>query len=843
MGIMRKAELIILSSLAALLPSCMPEQPAVLEELQDRTILTAGLELSTRTHLGTEQDGIVPLLWDAADELWINGEKFNVLSLSDDSRIAVLSGVLPTAEHYCAVYPYSGAAAGSGMSSISMELPAVQQYAAGSFAPGANPGAACWTSGTWFVMKNLASCLKLSLRGSGSVGRITVEDNDPSSVLWGTLTAVPDFETGTFSSIRLSNTAAGANVLTLQCAAPVALNSTEDAAFYFSVPAGAFAQGMTVSVYDASGNLLKRFATANECTTLRNAILSMKSMDISAEFLFSGGEGTGEKPWLISCEKDLDDLSRYVKAGSQSFAGAFYRQTCDIPKAAITDHIGTGTYPFTGTYDGAGHKISNISFKSPTDEKGHGLFGTLNTGAVLRGITVEGINMGSSVQDRQGAIAGVTVGALIEDCHLVGPAVALNAAQGGGIVGRLSNNSTVSNCTVTANLTNPKNGFGAIAGLTASGTSIVNCSVKSTLTSSAASAGIGGIVGYCESNLDNAIRGCSFQGTISAPSATFVGGILGYKSNRVSMISECTSSGSIACKSYAGGIVGGCKATTDISLTVSRCVSTADVKASADYAGGIIAYAKVNIAVIDACRASGNITANFCAGGIAAFLSSVTQTSATVSNCLYEKGTIDVKGNNANGYPINAGILGWAQTKGNIYVVNCVNRAKAFKTYTTGASYLATKDSPAGILSVQTTTPEDTPEVYGCYSSTTSGGYYCDGALNLRTYAASVFGILGSPAKYSIAYCYGPSDLPVGGTAGLWPLTVAAFTDRNELLSNLNKAARSYTGKCSSTLSGWVMEEDGYPMLAIFSDVEAESEGNAGIPDIPVVPGDSWTRF
>ena len=114
---------------------------------------------------------------------------------------------------------------------------------------------------------------------------------------------------------------------------------------------------------------------------------------------YSGGSGTAEDPYRISTAEDLiamglntDDYGKsFVLTADIDLAGQSFTMA---PIAADTGGIGGESFegtPFTGTLDGQGHAIRNLTI---TDELGQdylGLFG-YTTGATIRNLELVNFN-------------------------------------------------------------------------------------------------------------------------------------------------------------------------------------------------------------------------------------------------------------------------------------------------------------------------------------------------------------------------------------------------------------------------------------------------------------------
>lgn len=237
---------------------------------------------------------------------------------------------------------------------------------------------------------------------------------------------------------------------------------------------------------------------------------------------FAAGEGTPENPYEIYSPAQLhliaDDLS------------ASYVLTRDI------DMSGFNTTPienFSGTLDGRGHTISNLSISSENSMLG--LFSrtaeaSAGKGAVIRNLTLLNPVMNlSSTQNYAGFLVANGFHTTIQDVNVIGGTV--NGAAGfdgklGAIAGQITNLASISGCFVT-------------------GTDIV---------APGATEGVGGIAG-----------------------AMFTG----------SVVNACAFSGHVEAASYVGGIAGW----VDADITISNCHVDADVKGG-NTVGGVAGYSK-----------------------------------------------------------------------------------------------------------------------------------------------------------------------------------------------------------------------------------------------------------
>lgn len=241
------------------------------------------------------------------------------------------------------------------------------------------------------------------------------------------------------------------------------------------------------------------------------------------------GNGSSSSPYLISSVRDLQLLSGYTAVDS-GYANAYYKQTADINLSSVSDFTPIGVSPaigatpsggtaFTGTYDGNGYTISNLTINS-SSEYGQALFG-YNTGTI-KGVTLNGGSV--SGQYYVGGIVGLNTGTVI-DCVNYNCAISSIGAAG-GIVG-VNYGGTIQQCLnfgavsssgskQTYHAAGQSRGdgtqFGGIAGLVTGSGIITECANYANLSISSRHAG--GIVGWAETG--TTISYCINGGTITS---------------------------------------------------------------------------------------------------------------------------------------------------------------------------------------------------------------------------------------------------------------------------------------------------------------------------------------
>ena len=210
------------------------------------------------------------------------------------------------------------------------------------------------------------------------------------------------------------------------------------------------------------------------------------AVSAAEDVVFAGGAGTAEDPWQVATAEQLDSIrndltGHYFLTEDIDLSGyenwipiGSFQSLSDAPEDAEVPHP---DFAFTGTFDGGGHTISNltVSCEAPM---GAGLFGCASgtdRGAAFIGhFTLKDVNV-SGYYLVGGAVGLQFMNCPVSDIHLEGNNH-LTGMQGiGGIVG--TGFDLISGCSATADIT-VIGDDGACAGLIAGGTtmsSIKNC--------------------------------------------------------------------------------------------------------------------------------------------------------------------------------------------------------------------------------------------------------------------------------------------------------------------------------------------------------------------------------
>ena len=333
------------------------------------------------------------------------------------------------------------------------------------------------------------------------------------------------------------------------------------------------------------------------------------------DMIFAGGSGSAEDPWKIATAEQLDrirdDLTgHYTLIDDIDLSGyenwmpiGTFQPRSDAPEDAEVPHP---DYAFTGTFDGDGHTISNltISCEAPM---GAGLFGcasgTESNAASIGHFTLKDVNV-SGFYLVGGAVGLQFMNCPVSDIHLEGDNK-LTGMQGiGGIVG--TGFDLISDCSATADVI-VSGDDGACAGLIAGGTtmsSIKNCQVTggSITAEGNAAWGFGALCGAPWGAAE--ITDCKVSGTVitvNGENNRLVGGLVGfggtYDPEAPAQITGCTVEDVTITVSETtdsvGGLIGAGKEMMEgsdqmSSFIISDCAVSGSISGGGNYVDAVV---------------------------------------------------------------------------------------------------------------------------------------------------------------------------------------------------------------------------------------------------------------
>ena len=288
---------------------------------------------------------------------------------------------------------------------------------------------------------------------------------------------------------------------------------------------------------------------------------------------FPLGDGTSTNPYRISTAEQVKCINAMnLGSTTQPFLGKSFLLINDITLTASNAElpsIGSSDAPFTGSFDGGGHKIEGFEISGLEA----GMFAELGPLAVVKNLEIVGANVTS--QGRAGVLSVESEGAKVTNVHIIGGTVSsVKGWHVGGLIGsahtysEIKNSSSSASVAVTADATQDSciGGFvGALVGNALIDSSYATGSVtyaKSALATGYAS--IGGMVGcaFSTSTISQsyAIGPVTYRSNFSVPGKTDgIGGFSGmvaWSTARNNMATGVVSTSGSNTSRQVGGFLG-----------------------------------------------------------------------------------------------------------------------------------------------------------------------------------------------------------------------------------------------------------------------------------------------
>lgn len=266
------------------------------------------------------------------------------------------------------------------------------------------------------------------------------------------------------------------------------------------------------------------------------------------------GSGTKEDPYLIHNAKELQAMSGELDA--------YYKlaQDIDMTLVSVFNPIGTEDAPFTGTLDGDGHKISNLTINYSLNDAG--LLGYIKDASVI-------------------------------NINLVDANVTTTAEYAGVIAGRVVGNSNMKQINISGIVTSNSDYVGGLIGeLNAAEKNIINISdVKANMSLVKGNDYIGGVIGNVSNILGEEIKINNITSDdITVEGNDNVGGLFGKISNTytgIIKLENLDSNAKVNANSYVGALAGNIANVSVGDITLNKLFAKGQVNASNDFVGGI----------------------------------------------------------------------------------------------------------------------------------------------------------------------------------------------------------------------------------------------------------------
>ncbi|RLM53518.1 PGF-pre-PGF domain-containing protein [Halobellus sp. Atlit-31R] len=349
--------------------------------------------------------------------------------------------------------------------------------------------------------------------------------------------------------------------------------------------------------------------------------------------VYAGGSGTDTSPYQIGTWQHLDAVRQNLDANftlvadlNASTAGYNTVASASANGDRGFEPIGNQTTPFTGSFDGNGSTISDLSIDRG-EMSGVGLFGFVENGTV-EDVGIENVDV--TGDEAVGGLAAVNINGEITASYVTGNVLGSDIV--GGLVG-LNQNATVSESYATSNI-DGSNSTGGLVG--------INNGIITVSNATGAVDGSNYVGGLAGKNTGGEITESYAAGNVNA--TDFVGGLVGQNTNAI--VSASHAAGTVDGSSTVGGLVG----EYTNGGTVTGSYATGEVVGASNYVGGLIGQADGG--TVSASNATGNVSgASNYVGGLIGQADSVTISASSATGTVsgdsdYVGGLI---GANANG--------------------------------------------------------------------------------------------------------------------------------------------------------------------------------------------------
>ena len=335
----------------------------------------------------------------------------------------------------------------------------------------------------------------------------------------------------------------------------------------------------------------------DKLTILLLVLFAICIFDLPAQAKYGGGSGTAEDPFRIYDANQMNAIG----ADSNDWDKHF-RLMADINLSIFTgtefNVIGRGRpefgghEPFTGTFDGNHHEISNFTYETALRSNSIGIFGSVyGEDSEIKNLTLRGPHVHAGAESfNVGCIAGAFGSGSVYGCCVEGASVS-GANYVGGMFGICRG--TISDCFAEGNISGSGVYIGGLAGCNGSGV-MTGCYSSGVVFGMGLS--VGGLVGTNTGMMSN----CNSSASVSG-SNNHIGGLAG--TNSEGTITKCHATGSVSGYGGLGGLVGN----NMDGGTISECYATASVTGSNGVAGGLVGIMQWDGTIAN-CYATGSVS-------------------------------------------------------------------------------------------------------------------------------------------------------------------------------------------------------------------------------------------
>lgn len=249
-----------------------PAPPQTGQKAETVTLTLYGGSPDSKTYLGEDGQSV---LWSEGDVVMINGMDYNIQIDPDNPSVATVTGVYASDEYIAYYAEYIGGYYEPD-DTFDMILSKEQYYSDDSFGQWSNLMVAYSTDEDLYF-QNVGGLLHFSITGNSEIKSISLSSNDGAYIAGRLTIPMDDLRNGTlkdsyeifgYQENQLSNTIIIDGI-------GVQLGP-EPHDFYFAVPARTYAEGITLIMEDADGNVGIQ-TTRNSIEVLRNEIRTVET--------------------------------------------------------------------------------------------------------------------------------------------------------------------------------------------------------------------------------------------------------------------------------------------------------------------------------------------------------------------------------------------------------------------------------------------------------------------------------------------------------------------------------------------------------------------------------------
>ena len=358
---------IICTGILAIAGCQKPEMENAVTQNGDVTVIEAtlsdeGIDTKTQMTPGTDA-GIYKVVWQAGDAIQTNGNTSTEINISaSDASSATFTfdgGIFNTP--YYAMYPASAATGFEG-NKYNLTLPEEQAYAGSDkFAPESALMLGYSATAGNITFKHAMAYIRLTLTsGENPIKSVKLESNNQEA-LAGNFTAECTDGIWTMTKGSVSS-------VTLNCGENGAAIGDK---MLIAIPAGTYAEGLTVTITDMNNHYMSKKATNNFISEMGGIY------DMTFDFVAQGTIVDGN----IDI-KTVEDWTAFAKAvaGGDTYEGKTITLKSDLTVDTYFEYA-NGT--FEGTFDGNGKTMTANGNIWP-------LFATVGAKGVVKNITMDG---------------------------------------------------------------------------------------------------------------------------------------------------------------------------------------------------------------------------------------------------------------------------------------------------------------------------------------------------------------------------------------------------------------------------------------------------------------------